>query len=273
MAKQGGIHKIRGKIGEASYYQSQVGGYLIRGINQGMSERVKNDPAFANTRLNATEFGGAGKLAGAMVSAVSLRWRWILSPVATGKLSSAIKNAMAQDTTNPWGEREVLLSQMDILQAAYSEFSKNQLPEDFAEFVNKMFIGQDGSVLEAGDGTLSVSTANEMLAKGIEGVQIYGYLMQVSTPEFDPAAGKYTTPRVIVRELAHDDIEVAAGADFEFGSIDLPISRGVVLKPQNVAGNMRGLLFVMLPYRVVNNQKYILQEHCACSWTSIPDGE
>lgn len=42
MAKQSGIHQIKGKVGEMSYYkQSGVSSGLIRSINPSMSGRVK----------------------------------------------------------------------------------------------------------------------------------------------------------------------------------------------------------------------------------------
>lgn len=63
MPKQSGIHQFRGKYGTTCYYfrkGSQNG--LQRGINQQMSERVKRDPNFANTRLYASEFDIADTL-------------------------------------------------------------------------------------------------------------------------------------------------------------------------------------------------------------------
>lgn len=64
MPKQIGSRQIRGKFGQECYYfrkGMQTG--LYRGINQQMSERVKRDPNFANTRLYASEFGYCGRLA------------------------------------------------------------------------------------------------------------------------------------------------------------------------------------------------------------------
>ena len=64
MAKQSGLHQLRGKVGEHSYYrQTGISSGLVRSINQGMSARVKNDEAFLNTRLNNAEFGQAGRIA------------------------------------------------------------------------------------------------------------------------------------------------------------------------------------------------------------------
>lgn len=64
MAKQSGIHQIRGKVGEMSYYkQAGVASGLIRTINQGMSSRVKTAEEYMNTRLNNREFRNANQIA------------------------------------------------------------------------------------------------------------------------------------------------------------------------------------------------------------------
>lgn len=281
MAKQGGIHKIRGKIGEASYYQSQVGGYLIRGINQGMSERVKNDPAFANTRLNAAEFGGAGKLAGAMVSAVTQRWRYMLDPTATGKLSSAIKSAMEQDTTNPWGQREVLLAQMPALQEAYNALSKNEMLPELTQFLSETYVNNESAAIKTiaipTDYELSVDSANRLSALGAEGLIVQMYVLRVSKPKFNPATGKYVSPdRFYINRVFSNDIEVAAEENIltEGDNITIPRGRsGSWFLPQNTSDIIGGLLVVVTPYVVVSNVKHILQQHCSCEWHSLPDGE
>ncbi len=281
MAKQGGIHKIRGKIGEASYYQSQVGGYLIRGINQGMSERVKNDPAFANTRLNATEFGGAGKLSGQMISAVSQRWRYMLDSTATGKMTAAIKTVMEQDTTNPWGQREVLLAQMPALQDAYNQLSKNEMLPELTQFLNEAFVLDDDpdgmKMYVPNDCTLSVDSTNRLRALGAEGVIVQMFVLRVTKPTFNPATGKYTSPdRYYINRIFSVDVEVAAGEMIisSDSAISLPKGRsGSYYLPQNSANIIGGLLVVATPYVVVSNEQHILQQHCSCAWKSLPDEE
>lgn len=74
MAKQTGLHLIKGKVGEYSYYRSAgVSAPLMRRINQGMSARVKNGEEYANTRLNNAEFKNAQGLATFLFNAVPNR--------------------------------------------------------------------------------------------------------------------------------------------------------------------------------------------------------
>lgn len=276
MPKQTGIHKLRGKLGEVSYYRSQVGGDLARSINTAMSERVKNDPAFANTRLNAAEFGGAGKLAGIMVSAVSQRWRYILDPTATGKMSAAIKIAMEQDTTNPWGRREVLLPQMASLQDFYNSLSKNEMLPEIVENLQSAYISDDQTEIGSdGGASLTVDSTNRLLSLGVEGLITTAYIMQANIPHFDPASGKYVAPsRVGIRQIAQVDAKVATGEQvLATDGLEIPLHRGQRLLPQNAANHLGGLLVIMTPYRVVSNQKYIMQEHCSAYFISLPDAE
>ena len=64
MAKQTGIIKLKGKIGDLSFYKTQDG-HLAREKGGVDAERIAKDPAFIRTRENGAEFGSAasaGKL-------------------------------------------------------------------------------------------------------------------------------------------------------------------------------------------------------------------
>lgn len=280
MAKQSGVHKLRGKIGGLSYYESRNGGSLVRDINDGMSSRVKTAPEFANTRLNATEFGGAGKLAGAIIRPVSQRWRYILSAIGTGTMAALIKESMSTDTQNPWGERIVPLTAMNGIQAAYNTLSKNQLPQELSDLMARSFYDSDTTKINVGNGVgcdFSEDTANFLLSQGVEGVITRIFQFNVGNISFNPASGKYT------RNVAGDclfpldsqDAEVAAGNTLFPNDIYDPAPAGLlgsgIKVPQNAANHFGGILVVMLPYKVVSNQKYILQELCAASWMNLPD--
>ena len=59
MAKQVGTFKIDGTIGDLTFYKSQ-GQHLVRQKGGVSGDRIKNDPNFARTRENNSEFGQAG---------------------------------------------------------------------------------------------------------------------------------------------------------------------------------------------------------------------
>ena len=81
MAKQRGIHQIKGKINNLCYYeQKYVRGGLIRRINEAMSERLKTDPAFASTRFYNTIFGACSNYAKCVLSMFGSRSRFLFLP-------------------------------------------------------------------------------------------------------------------------------------------------------------------------------------------------
>jgi len=77
MPLQREIYKISGKLNGMSYYFSKNGGYQFRSINPNMSELVKNDPRFALTREYSYSFKRAANMAGSLISAVDVRWRFM----------------------------------------------------------------------------------------------------------------------------------------------------------------------------------------------------
>lgn len=104
MAKQTGIIKLKGKIGDLSFYKTKDG-HLAREKGGVEADRIKNDPAFVRTRENGAEFGASassGKFS-----------RDTLRPIANTasdnrvvarmtKLMTLIKNL---DTTSTRGKR------------------------------------------------------------------------------------------------------------------------------------------------------------------------
>jgi len=59
MARQTGIIKIKGTVGDLTFYKSQDGD-MVRQKGGIEKDRIANDPAFVRTRENGKEFGAAG---------------------------------------------------------------------------------------------------------------------------------------------------------------------------------------------------------------------
>src|SRR6056297_2780323 len=59
MARQTGIIKLEGTIGDISFYKTKDG-HLARTKGGVDGDRIQNDPAFQRTRENGQEFGRAG---------------------------------------------------------------------------------------------------------------------------------------------------------------------------------------------------------------------
>ena len=105
MAKQYGIHQLKGKVGQMSYYrQSGVKDSLVRGINQGMSGRVKTSDEYINTRLNNAEFKEANKIATFIYRSIWAKNKAMIRRFALADMTKAALGYVKQGPGR-WGER------------------------------------------------------------------------------------------------------------------------------------------------------------------------
>lgn len=271
MAKQASYGRLIGKADGRSFYYSQVGGFVSRTINPAMSNRVKTDEAYANTRLNAAEFGGAGILAGSIISPVSQRWRYILNPTATGQLAKTIIEGMRTDTTNPWGQRVLPQDFMENVIAKYNSLSKNQMPDEIVQGLQTGNIAANGVEIFITNENVEVSAnlAQQLKAFGAEGAICSVYLFRPGVSKFSESAGKYVKQdgRFTFVKLHESDFELAEGEIIlESPSVPTPHIRTQYYTPELSADYMGGLLVVFTPYKVVSNEKHILQNLCSAYW-------
>jgi hypothetical protein len=106
MAKLKSIIKIEGTLDDLTFYKGKEG-YLVKTKGGVSANRIKNDPSFARTRENGTEFGNAA------TSGKDLR-RAILDLLidakddrVTSRLTQTMSKVKNADTTSPRGERNV----------------------------------------------------------------------------------------------------------------------------------------------------------------------
>ncbi|QEC56680.1 hypothetical protein [Flavisolibacter ginsenosidimutans] len=114
MAKQKGIIKLEGTIGDITFFKSKDG-YLARGHNPVSGARIATDPAFQRTRENGREFGRAGKAGKLLRSAL----RSLLQNTADSRMVSRLTTEMLKvvqaDATSQRGERNVLDGETELL--------------------------------------------------------------------------------------------------------------------------------------------------------------
>jgi hypothetical protein len=129
MAKQTGIIKLKGKIGDLSFYKSKDG-HLAREKGGVEAESIKNDPAFVRTRENNAEFGSsasAGKFSRDSLRPIALTASDNRVVARMTKLMTQIKNL---DGTSVRGLRNVGVA-MALATAKAKlkgfEFNKNAL--------------------------------------------------------------------------------------------------------------------------------------------------
>ncbi|HAZ02867.1 MAG: hypothetical protein A2W90_17140 [Bacteroidetes bacterium GWF2_42_66] len=107
MAKQKGVIKLEGSIGDISFYKGRDGNFMARTKGGISGDRIKNDPAFERTRENGQEFGKAGK-AGKLVRAA---FREVIKTNRDSRMSNRLTQEMMKviqtDTTNLRGNVEI----------------------------------------------------------------------------------------------------------------------------------------------------------------------
>ncbi|NJK96096.1 MAG: hypothetical protein HC905_15360 [Bacteroidales bacterium] len=115
MAKQKGIIKLEGTIGDIAFYKSQDG-HLAREKGGVSGDRIKNDATFARTRENMDEFGRAG----AATKLLRIAFRQYLLNSADNRLVSRLTKAMMEvvkaDATSTRGQRNVLDGELELLE-------------------------------------------------------------------------------------------------------------------------------------------------------------
>jgi hypothetical protein len=114
MARQKGIIKLKGTIGDITFYKTQDG-HLAREKGGIDASRIASDPAFQRTRENGSEFGRAGKAG--KVLRIALRPLMLNS--ADGRMVSRLTQTMMKviqaDAVSVRGQRNVIDGEVELL--------------------------------------------------------------------------------------------------------------------------------------------------------------
>jgi hypothetical protein len=114
MARQKGIIKLKGTIGDITFYKTQDG-HLAREKGGIDASRIASDPAFQRTRENGSEFGRAGKAGKILRTAL----RALLLNSADGRMVSRLTQQMIKvlqaDVTSVRGLRNIIDGEAELL--------------------------------------------------------------------------------------------------------------------------------------------------------------
>lgn len=257
MAKQSGLHQLRGKVGEHSYYkQTGVSSGLVRSINQGMSARVKTSEEYANVRLNNAEFGQAGRIAMVLGQFITPKYRPMILPFSQSKMCKIILDAIKKDTTHPWGQRNLSenINGINVCINSLNSIRKNN-PDSYG---------------------VSVSTAEDQLRVSVDTQLSTAKLLAIGADGYDirviaaaPWIGNFYSGEYgqsFARANIYDISEVGPGDQSEVDYIFRPIP------PKDwPAFRLTFGIVIILPYRKVNNKNFTLQEHCTFFAFDTPD--
>lgn len=247
--------KQLGKRDGRRYYQQKgVEGIVSASINQGMSSRVKNDAAYANTRLNNAEFGAAGSTAGAITRSLSQKWRYLLVPFAAGKLAKDVRALMMDDTTNPWGQRSLQGTDWQkVLADKVSQYSKNPV----SDYEGLSIVVKQNTTEGLHVEVVATNLKNTVVqSKGATGVRIYQIGGLIDASNFDGSLSSYVSASEDLRELDANNFNF--GEDDSFSVADMRHKEGTQASNKLFAG-----IIVCMPYKTINGEDYILQELCS----------
>lgn len=262
MAKQSGLHQIRGKVGEYSYYrQSGVANGLIRGINQGLSSRVKTGDEYANTRLNNAEFGAACNVAGLMGRMITPKYRPMILPFSQSILAKDVLE-LAKNHAGFWGQRTVTADDTAAMAAAVTRLSKLNL----SDLTDLVLTRESAGVVNV-FGEIPDEVVNELAALGVDGI-----IYKVATYVLDSGQYNSDTDHILrgalrVTDTSTDKLEISAGGGSVSIQNDLVVSQ--VPSPLHRVRH-QFVTTIIMPYRELNNTNYILQELCRFQVNEVP---
>lgn len=115
MARQKGIIKLKGTIGDITFYKSQDG-YLAREKGGVDADRIANDPNFQRTRENGEEFGTAGKAGKMLRTSMRALLQNVSDGRMVGRLTQEMVKVLQADTTSVRGKRNVIDGEAELLE-------------------------------------------------------------------------------------------------------------------------------------------------------------
>ena len=115
MAKQKGIIKLKGTIGDITFYKTQDGN-LAREKGGIDPKRIANDPAFQRTRENGEEFGRAGKAGKLLRTAIRVLLLTASDNRVVSRLTKQMLNVIKADLVSTRGQRNVLDGETVLLE-------------------------------------------------------------------------------------------------------------------------------------------------------------
>ncbi|MBR3163691.1 hypothetical protein IKF15_00070 [Candidatus Saccharibacteria bacterium] len=270
MAKQKSIIKITGVVDGKSFFYSKLGGYQLRKINPNMSDRVKTEPAFANTRLAAQEFKGAASTASAIVRGVTSRWRFFSTPKLVGDLTKFIIAQNPSDPSHPWGQRTLTQNVLGNVQNYYNSRQKVQMPSFIQQYFDEKVTYQaSGSQLVLSTPlTMTLDDQQHLLSQGATHIrmEVWGYEVVFShydsiLKQWIPALSRLSSIRATSSTLSlinNEDL------------IIFPASTPVIeFNPTNQADRMSGVLVTYFPLKRVEGWYHTLQRLCSVYWKSV----
>ena len=272
MAKQMGIHQIRGKVGGRSYYKTKgVEEGVSRSINQGLSARVKSGDEYANTRLNNAEFKNANSIATGAFKSVNTRKRGMMRNFAIAAMTKAALESIKQGT-GAWGNRKPTEELDQLICNLLENHAKG------GAYDNKYGLFSLTGLTSSGDFSVAIQadeqSVNSLIAEGINGMYVVPSLCLGAEVTLDGVSSFLGGNHVDSPIHISFTPDVAMEEAFS-GNVGTPSSVGLgqIFYNAALATATHGfyVCLTILPYRLEGGSIYTLQEKC--TFLSIPLGQ
>lgn len=263
MAKQLGIHQIRGKVGERSYYKTKgVEAGISRSINQGLSARVKGAAEYANTRLNNAEFKNANAIATAAFRSVLNRNRGMMVNFAVADMTKRALDDIKQGT-GAWGARHPFTELDALICDMLENHAKAQ--STLVDLVDISFGVLDAEGVVSSTVTISKEKQLTMMELGIDGVQLVASRCLAGEIDIDGAprlfAGSGVSPQQPIPFTGESDITVSFSMTFSTPA-SVGMSQSGFTFAQEDPKHGFFVVTTILPFRTLGANRYVLQEYC-----------
>lgn len=263
MAKQLGIHQIKGKIGQRSYYRTKgVVDGLSRSINQGMSARVKTADEYANTRLNNAEFKNANAIASAAFNQVPNRNRGMMVNFAIAQMTKKALEDIKQGTGS-WGARHALTELDRLICDMLSNHAKAQSVIDGLFSYSRTDLDASG----VSEYTLEIPVESQqiLLGMGIDAFQLVTSKCLAGEVDVDGLPRLYSGNAITVLPPVTITGETAislTGTDTFSTPGSVGMSPAGFTQAQEDPKHGFYTVGTIIPLRTVGGKRYVLQEYC-----------
>ncbi|ERJ57338.1 hypothetical protein [Sphingobacterium paucimobilis] len=115
MARLEGLIKMKGQIGDLTFFKTKDGSYQVRMKGGVSGERIATDPRFQRTRENGAEFGRAAAASKKMRDQLRELFEQNVDSRISQRLSSRMSAVIKADSVNERGERRVLAENLPML--------------------------------------------------------------------------------------------------------------------------------------------------------------
>jgi hypothetical protein len=114
MAKQKGIIKIKGTLGDMTFYKSGDG-FIVKEKSAVPRAKILNDPSFIRTRENMSEFSAAGKACKLLRTAIRSLLQSAKDSKIVSRLTKEMMKVIKADAVSTRGLRNVIDGETELL--------------------------------------------------------------------------------------------------------------------------------------------------------------